>query len=343
MPTKPRPSRTEPPWAGEPGISRTIVTPVVSALASLGYDASWALESGEDVIPGAIADRVFDEAAPRLGDDAIGITVASRLPIGALGILDYALSTSATLLDALRRVAGHYAIATERVRLTLDETAPLSSLVFERDAALVHSRHWIEFSFAVLAGRMRQTVDGSITFHEVAFRHGRPRDTRAHDAFFGTEVRFCEAFDRLVFSHERLSCPLRTASAMLASLLDAKMRELLPRSFDSFTVDVRRVMLDLLEQGDTRLESAASRLRTSRRTLQRELGARGTSHKEMLEDLRRERALVLLDTTSSVAEVAARLGYSDPSAFFRAFRRWTGTSPRARSEASSRGDDDPAR
>jgi AraC-like DNA-binding protein len=334
------PPPIEPRNDGDAGIASSVVAAVVTALAGLGFDAGdqLRLSSDDTIVPGALADRCLDDAATRLRDDAIGLTVAQRIPIGGLGVLDYALSTSSTLGDALRRVSRHYGIATQRVKLTLLVEPTGAALAFERSADVASTRHWLEFSFAVFVERMRQTIDGAIRFGEVTFRHDAPRSTAAHDAYFGTAVRFSAPHDRLGFPLGALGAPLRTASAMLASLLDTKMSEIEARATDSFIENVRGVMSALLNERDTRLESAAARLHTSRRTLQRELHIRGTSHKEVLEVLRRERALALLKSTSSVAEVAARLGYADPSAFFRAFRRWTGTSPRA-APVSSGGDD----
>jgi AraC-like DNA-binding protein len=68
----------------------------------------------------------------------------------------------------------------------------------------------------------------------------------------------------------------------------------------------------------------------SPRTLQRRLASSGTSHRDLLDEIRRERARHLLsDRTLAIADVAGRLGFSETSAFFRAFRRWTGTSPQS--------------
>jgi AraC-like DNA-binding protein len=83
----------------------------------------------------------------------------------------------------------------------------------------------------------------------------------------------------------------------------------------------------MLELGRTDLSGLATRVRTSPRTLQRALRSCGTSHKEILDGVRREQALQLLHKNVGLAEIVERLQFSEPSAFYRAFRRWTGTSP----------------
>ncbi len=326
---------------GEPGIAASVVGAVMDALVGCGMDrdalAVPALGEGE-VVPGAAADRVLDGAAFALRDEALGLALARRIPIGGLGLIDYALSTSATVRDALSRVARHYGIATQRVKLSLVEDGRLGILAFERRTGVAHSRHWIEFSFAVLAQRIRQTAGREVAFDLVSFRHGPPgsRAAReAHDAFFGTAVVFSASADRLGFARALLDAPLRTAAASLAALLDEKMRAMGPpaprEAVDPSVVAARQAIAALLDSGDVRLEALARRLHVSRRTLQRDLGRAGTSHKELLDAIRRERALAMLaEGGATVAEIASRLAYSDPSAFFRAYRRWTGTSPRAR-------------
>jgi AraC-like DNA-binding protein len=322
-------------WASlhaENGISAAVVGAVIDALLGLGIDPRdvQAMPSTERLVPGALADRWLDVASARLHDDVLGITLAGFIPIGGLGMLDYALCTSSTLRDALGRVARHYGIATQRVTLRLEETPPRATLLFERRPGLSHSRHWIEFSFAIIAQRMRQTMGRTIAFEEVTFRHEPPAGTLAYDAYFGTRVLFSRPEDRLGFAHPLLDVPLRTASSALAELLDARMRELEPAEERDLYVDrVRQALVALIEERDVGLEAVAKRLCVSRRTLQRELRRRGTSHKDVLDEVRRERALALLGESVTVADIASRLAYSEPSAFFRAFRRWTGTSPRA--------------
>lgn len=90
----------------------------------------------------------------------------------------------------------------------------------------------------------------------------------------------------------------------------------------------------LLASGVIRIERVARALGCSRQTLYRRLKAEGLTFAQVLDDLRRRRALKLVrDHALSVKEIAWRLGFSDPAAFSRAFKRWTGKSPRALREA----------
>ena len=310
------------------GISSAIVEPVARALAELGYVPP-PLPANHGIVAGDSADAVLDDSSVTLGDPAIGLTIAQRIPIGALGDLDYALCTSRTLREGLARLARFYGLTTQRVKLVLVEENDAARLVFTRMPPLTHSPHWLEFASAMIAGRIRLTLGLQNAFADASFVHPAPANRVAHDAFFRT-VHFSSAQDRLTFPRELLDRPLRTMSAALASALDVKLKQLEPTMTTRapFLAAMRTAIVELLDLRETGLVATAARLRSTPRTLQRQLKELGTSHREMLDEIRRERALKLLEQGKIISEVSVALGFSEPSAFFRAFRRWTGTSPR---------------
>lgn len=120
------------------------------------------------------------------------------------------------------------------------------------------------------------------------------------------------------------------AATPLGALLGRAARFVgdLAKESDSFRRKVERRIKAALEDGEISAERIASDLGCSRHTLHRRLKAEGVSFATVLEDFRRRRAIRLLGERMSVKEVAYRLGYSDAAAFSRAFKRWTGTSPR---------------
>lgn len=298
----------------------------------LGYEKGLHLLTTSSSLVGVhAADVMFDDAAAKLRDPALALTVAKRLPIGSLGELDYALCASDDLGTGLTRVARFYRLATERVHLSLERTPRRATLVFRRADDEKYSRHWREFAVAMIAHRIRQAVGTTIRFEEVAFAHAAPNDTRKHTAFFGVPVRFDAESDRLGFDAALLAHRLRTAVATLGDLLEAKMREMAPaEDDDAFVARARRTIATLLDRRDVSLASVASKLGMSTRTVQRELERAHTSHKSLVDDVRKERALRMLESGKvPIRTISEQLAFSEPRAFFRAFRRWTGTSPAA--------------
>lgn len=314
----------------ELGISGEVVAPVVRALAELGFDAeaeSKVMTVGP-VVNGSQADGLLDRAAAVLGQPALGLVLARLIPLGALGVLDYALCTSALLRDGLRRLSHHYGVVTQRVTLSLVDDSAAPALLFERRTNISHSRHWIEFSFAMIARRIRQTTRAEVRFPEVAFSHADAGSRPAWQAFFGGQVQFGAQLDRLGLEPGSLELPLTTASEALATLLDQRICELEPHQGDALKERVRRTVVAQLDRRVVGLEPAARALGMGTRTLQRELKTRKTSYSAIVDEVRRERSLRLLEEGRTMAETAYYLAFADPSAFFRAYRRWTGTGPR---------------
>lgn len=321
----------------DPGIATDVVSAVRAALVDKGVDVEKVMPASFEgpVVPGPMADALFELGATTLSDPAIAVTVVEAIPIGGIGVLDYTLCTSPTIRDALRKVTEHYGVATQRAKLELVEDQSgerrTAKLVFTRMPNIQHSRHWVEFPLLAITARIRSTTGHPMTFREVTFHHGPPTDRSAHDRYFGIPVTFGAPGDGMTFDAGVLDLPLKTASATMAALLEARIKELAPAlaTVDPLLDRVRRALSQMLDEKRTDVDELAKRLSTSKRSLQRSLGDLGTSHSEMLDRLRKERAFQLLDRGLKVADVAAELAFTAPSAFFRAYRRWTGTSPKA--------------
>jgi AraC-like DNA-binding protein len=126
--------------------------------------------------------------------------------------------------------------------------------------------------------------------------------------------------------------PLLDADAALSAIvrrrLDKAMSDRTVPESTSLSARVRRMLVENLGQNTIAADGVAASLAMSRRTLTRRLGEEGTSFRAVLDDVRRELALALLqDASLSVADVAFFLQYSEPAAFHRSFRRWTDLTP----------------
>ncbi|HEY4058720.1 MAG TPA: AraC family transcriptional regulator ligand-binding domain-containing protein [Kofleriaceae bacterium] len=327
----------------EPGVSEEIVSTIRRALTELGFDAGQVNASAVGlVVPGSAADELFDRAAEYLLDDALALSLTSRIPIGSLGALDYGLCTSPTVRDALNLVVRYYGVVSQRARLDFVEDGDVPRLLFVRFPNQGYSRHWVEFPIAMIGARIQQTTGLSKQpFTRVAFAHPAPKSRDAHDEFFGCAVEFGAPLDVVEISRELLDAPLHTASKALSELLEQRMKALEPAmaTTDPLVDRTRRTLIAMLDAGQTDLETLASKLGESKRTLQRNLSERGTSHSQLLDELRRQRTAELLDRGHKVVDISKALGFSEPSAFFRAYRRWTGTSFRKRGEEPADADE----
>jgi AraC-like DNA-binding protein len=306
-----------------PAIAATVLGAVQAVLAQLG-----ARTEGDP-------DEMFDRAAIDLDEPLIGIAVARRVPVGAYGLLEYGLRASATVGDAVQRLARHYASVSTRVRTEVALVDGRSALVFHRAPSVRFSRHWIEMPAAAIANRIAEGAGHEPLLHEVRFAHREPPGDHRHRhaEAFGAPVSFRADIDALVFLDGALQRPMNTSAPPVASSVDATLAALEAAAtpfLDPLQLRIRAAILRGLGSGVT-LASVARELKLAPRTLQRAIAERGTSWSHELDEVRRARALELLDASDhKTASIAADLGFRDASAFFRAFRRWTGTTPRHR-------------
>ena len=182
----------------------------------------------------------------------------------------------------------------------------------------------------VRAGRIVTNQDWKP--HEVRFAHSSPPRPRDHEQFFKAPVCFGAGENALVLPRPVLELSCAAADPALLGMLDRYATERLRRTPASATfVDrVRAELSEELHDGDPSAEGLARRLKMSVRTLNRKLAAEETSYRQLLDRLRHRLAVRLLnDRRVSVSEVAFLAGFSELSAFNRAFKRWTGLTPSA--------------
>jgi AraC-like DNA-binding protein len=169
------------------------------------------------------------------------------------------------------------------------------------------------------------------TPREVCFQHDAPPDIQEHERIFRAPVKFNMPVSKLVFDQALLQLPLIEADPVLSAVLDRHAEELLaklPRR-GGLTDEVRALLRQAINGGDPSLEAVSQQLNLSPRTLQRKLKDEHTSHQDLLDEMRRDLSVrYLREPEMAICEVAYLLGFSEPSAFHRAFRRWTGTTPR---------------
>ncbi|UGY92958.1 AraC family transcriptional regulator [Streptomyces gobiensis] len=176
------------------------------------------------------------------------------------------------------------------------------------------------------------------------FRYEPPPHQEEYELIFGCPSRFGANRTRAAFAAHWLDAPVVRDEAALEALLHSAPADLLSRrAWDTTVVEqVRHTLRRALREGARlpELTQVSARLAVSPATLRRRLQLEGTSYQELKDAVRRDAALAALaEGQERIAELAARLGFSEDTAFHRAFRRWTGTTPGSyRNETSSQQD-----
>jgi AraC-like DNA-binding protein len=204
--------------------------------------------------------------------------------------------------------------------------------------ALVHPgipvelpRPYAEYALAVTILHCRHASGFDWPLVEVCFAFAAPPSADAHARAFGCPVRFGQARNSFVLADATWDLPSRAASSELLRTLESHAATLLAGLgvARETTTRVARLLVDELEGGDPSLATVARRMALSPRTLQRRLADEDTSFAEVLDNTRRHVAKAYVqDRALALTEVSYLLGFSEPSAFTRAFQRWFGLAPR---------------
>jgi AraC-like DNA-binding protein len=280
---------------------------------------------------GAFRDFILDaEATAR--EPALGLLVGERLVTRTHGFVGHAAANSRTMRDMLQvleqflsvRISVlslRYEVDAPEVRVALHELFPLGDLQrVVSEAAVVSVRNIVE---AVSMGGWR--------VERISFAFAPPEYARFAREFVGCRVDYGRTWTGIVLPARLLDHPLKTANPAAFQEAAEICRHQMEALAAGATI-ADRVCRSLLSKQNSfpSLETTARLLHMTPRTLHRKLIAEGTSYRAILERTRHDLAIAhLRGGRMSIEEIAYILGYSDPSNFRRAFRRWTSLSPSA--------------
>jgi AraC-like DNA-binding protein len=190
-----------------------------------------------------------------------------------------------------------------------------------------------ESAFARMAAAVHRRKSGIDNIAAVHVTHKAPAYAAEYERVFELPVVFESARNALLmkgdaFPDTPLPKPSRYVFGILSERADALLREL--EAAATMRGRVESAIMPVLHTGEANMAAVAARLALSRQTLARRLKAEGTTFEKLLDGLRRRLALAYFGNAKvSVHQCAYLTGFSDPAAFSRAFKRWTGASPKA--------------
>ncbi len=314
---------------------------ILRALAARGID-SGPIAAAAGIDPTALgADaRVPREALNRLwalavaasGDPAFGLEVSRYPAQTTFHALGYAVLASTTLREAFERIIRYRRLIGDVLELRLVDAG--DRWRFEIDVS-AHSGVPPQAVDAIAAICVRQAralhAPRPCDPLAVEFARPAPRDQTPYRRVFRAPLRFDAAANALEYARADLDDPLPAGNAELARGNDEVLVRYLARLEQSRLASrVQQALLDAMPDGAPSKSAVARRLGMSARNLQRRLAEEGTSFSALLADARVSLARTYVDEGRlSVTEIAFVLGFADTSAFSRAFKRWTGVSPRA--------------
>lgn len=331
-------------------VSVLLVRPLAAALGSAasgpsGPDGPGLLRAAAGISPELLADDDGRIAEPRhvaawagalhaSGDPRLPLRIAAELPPGALGLGETVCRAAPTLGEALRRWVRLLNLLDDTVEMDLEveEDRAVVSLEGKREEAVPAAD---ELRLAMIARLARELPAAPVRPVAVDFTHAGPDAAAPLAAWFEAPVAFGAEVTRLVLPREalaaRLAPPAPADPAPLAIL--ARAADDLAAAAEAeppVTRQVKRALPEALTTDDAQVEAIAKQLGLAVRSLQRRLKDEGTSFQVVREDVRRALALRYVDAGLAAVQIAFLLGFDEPAAFLRAFKRWTGVTPAER-------------
>jgi AraC-like DNA-binding protein len=290
---------------------------------------------------------LLEEAAHASGDDALGLHLGSSQGLDSLGVLGSAIITGPDIASVIANASRYFFVHKEGAHLDRRlEGQDVLITYCVREEGVLNYRQDAELSMAKMMNIARiATGRRNWTPSAVYFEHPEPRDSSEHRRIFRAPIYFSQPCNALVTPRRTLAMPVRGSDPdslrQLQSLANAYASKHL--ASDDLLACVRQHIMGGLRAGSISIHPVAEALGTSERTLQRRLGERGLAFNALVENVRRELAKYYLQQDHlTLTEIGYLLGYSELSAFSRAFRRWTGVSPIEFRGRTSIGTENPA-
>lgn len=274
---------------------------------------------------------LIERARALTGEPALGFYLGYRMRISSHGFLGFAAMSASTVRESIELATRFAPTRTSALGLALETEGDRAALVIEERADFGPARDVIVFSLLVGIWQIGNALTGRALEGHAELAFPQPDYFERFASLLGGVVRFGQPKNRLVFDAAVLELPMTMADPVALRLAREQCeRELDALDYEGDLVTRVRGLLAQDPEQTRSVDQVARTLHMSPRTLKRKLAAAGTTYSDLVAGERRDAATRLLrDPDLSIDEVAARLGYSDAANFTRAFRRWTGMTPRA--------------
>jgi AraC-like DNA-binding protein len=301
------------------------VAPILAALGLPGR----LFDDPDTTVPFRLLGELVARCAAALDDPDFGLRVGAAGGIESLGAAGVLLQHSPDVGTALRNFVLRLAMHDRGGVLLLDtagSTAKLGYAIYLPDVPA--TAHILAGAMAIGCNLLRALCGPEFRLREVSFAFRRPADVRPYKRVFMAPLRFDADESALRFSAHFLGRPVAGADPALYRLIESEVRALETRARSTLHERLVPLLRALVATGGATIDRAATLLAVHTRTLNRRLRERGTTFREVMEEVRFAMARQMMtDTDMPLAAIAAALDYADASVFSRAFRRWSGHSP----------------
>ncbi|MDD2842935.1 MAG: AraC family transcriptional regulator [Tolumonas sp.] len=276
--------------------------------------------------------RVMEEAAHYSGVDNFGLYYGKQFKPQSLGLIGYIGLSSPTLTDALHNMATDFQWHQHHTLTQMVDIGDCWRLDYQvRHGAILCRRQDAELTLGMFLNVIRYALGKNWAPRAVHFEHPRPEQWHEHSKVFDAPVWFEQPYNSLIIPKvDLLRCSMPESDTALLIVLRQTIRQLNRTTDNQDLIAQTRTQVRLqMMHGEPNLDDVATKMGLSTWSLQRNLKREGISFSTLVDKLRCEMATRYMQQNQlSISDMALLLGYSEVSAFSRAFRRWFNISPR---------------
>ena len=335
-----------------PMIRANLLAPILDSLSAQGHDTVSLLRRHAlpfahpidpyQLIPLAGYVALFEQAAIVLGDPFLGLRLGQGFKPELLGPLGFMFQASADLRAALQQLSSYVSVWQSGTHMELVTGGLTADYVYQIDDPTLRPRRQdAEYSISSICSLIRNLLGDKWAPVEIHFEHAHPgvdhRAARAYAQAFHAPVYFGQNLNRLVIRQSDLCRAAITSDRSMLPFMERHLHDLAreSREPESFSRQVTHLIARRIGHGPISLPAIAAELGLPPRSFQRRLSEERTSFRRLVRDQRRSIAESLIKNhTTTVTSVAHTLGYAETAVLSRAFKNWTGKSPRTFARAT---------
>ncbi len=310
-------------------VARLEADATVRVLQAAGIQPELLALPGARVSAGSFA-SLWLAVAHELDDEFFGLD-RRAMKVGSFALLTQSLLTSGDLSRALKRCLAGLALFLDQVSADVAVADGVATVSVWNRIEAPPSRLFADETYLVMVhGLMCWLIGRRVPLTQVCFAHPRPDHAAEHAVMFAQDLHYGAPHTALRFDARYLETPVvQTAESVRAFLRNAPQSVFLKyKNEDSWTAKLRRRLRSAAGSDWPLLDDMAQAFQVAPTTLRRRLESEGTSYQGIKDQLRRDAAIHhLCHSQMAISEIAHRLGFQEPSAFHRAFKKWTGAQP----------------
>ncbi|BFM14428.1 AraC family transcriptional regulator [Maricurvus nonylphenolicus] len=289
------------------------------------------LAADKSRVPAESYSQLSREIIDTLQDETHGFLGSPMRP-GTFAMMGYACIHCPTLGQFLQRGLDFYHIVTDSLQLKLTVEDEIAHYALSHQGGASDPNNVMPISMLAIIHRLSSWIIGqNLKLHSVSFTHARPAHANEYNLLFKAPIQFDQPENCLQFSTSYLEMPNTQTEQTLEEFLSIPSLNLMmiPDYQNSLVEKIRLMIKKDVETHFPDLEWVAEQLELSSATLRRRLRTEGTSYQAIKDDIRRDTAIYYLSRGAfSIEQVAEKVGFTEATSFYRAFKRWTGVTPR---------------